>query len=96
MTVLNSSEAVSRGLTSKDMRGDYIWDTEEHITEEAIEQSATNLVPVDSILVVVKSKVLMQQLPVAITKVPICHGQDIKSIQCSNGLQPEFARFVLK
>lgn len=83
-------------LTSKDMRGDYIRDTEEHITEEAIQESATNLVPAGSILVVVKSKVLMHRLPVAIAMVPLCHGQDIKSIQCSDVLQPEFARFALK
>ena len=83
-------------LTSKDMRGDYIWDTEEHITEEAIRHSATKLVPADSILVVVKSKVLMHRLPVAIAKVAMCHGQDIKSIQCLDGLNCEFARFVLK
>jgi type I restriction enzyme S subunit len=83
-------------LTSKDMRSDYIWDTEEHVTQEGIDNSCTNLVPVDSILLVVKSKVLMHRLPVAITKVPICHGQDIKSIQCSPELHPEFARFVLK
>jgi type I restriction enzyme S subunit len=83
-------------LTSKDMRGDYIWDTEEHITEDAIENSATHLVPANSILVVVKSKVLMHRLPVAIAKVPMCHGQDIKSIQCSKSLHEEFARFVLK
>jgi type I restriction enzyme S subunit len=83
-------------LTSKDMRGDYIWDTEEHITEEAIRTSATNLVPADSLLVVVKSKILMRRLPVAIACVPMCHGQDIKSIQCSDALNHEFARFALK
>jgi len=38
----------------------------------------------------------MHRLPVAIAKVPLCHGQDIKSIQCSEALEPEFARFVLK
>lgn len=83
-------------LTAKDMKGEYIWDTEEHITEEAIKNSATNLVSAESILVVVKSKVLMHRLPVATAMVPLCHGQDIKSIQCKNGLQPSFAKFVLK
>jgi type I restriction enzyme, S subunit len=83
-------------LTSKDMRGDYIWDTEEHITEAAVKSSATKLVPAGSILVVVKSKVLMHRLPVAIAKVSLCHGQDIKSIQCSKALHHQFARFVLK
>jgi type I restriction enzyme S subunit len=66
------------------------------LTQAAIENSATKLVPKNSILVVVKSKVLMHRLPVAIAKVPMCHGQDIKSIQCSDELHPEFARFVLK
>src|SRR5206468_4215119 len=83
-------------LTAKDMQGDYIFDTQEHITEEAIANSATNLVPAGSILVVVKSKVLMHRLPLAISKVPLCHGQDIKSIQCLDTLESEFARFVLK
>lgn len=78
------------------MRGDYIWDTEEHITEDAIKNSATKLVPANSILVVVKSKVLMHRLPVAVASVPMCHGQDLKSIQCSKDLHHEFLRFVLK
>jgi type I restriction enzyme S subunit len=83
-------------LTSKDMRGDYIFDTQEHITEAAVANSATHVVPADSILVVVKSKVLMHRLPVAISVVPLCHGQDIKSIQCCNELLPEFARYLLR
>ena len=83
-------------LTSKDMRGDYIYDTQEHITEKAIRESATNLVPVGSILLVVKNKILMHRLPIAITKVPLCHGQDIKSIQCSNKVNSHFLVAVLK
>ncbi len=83
-------------LTSKDMRGDYILDTQEHITEEAIRKSAAKLVPAGSILVVVKSKVLMHTLPVAVARVPLCHGQDIKSIQCSEKVDSLFAVQVLK
>ncbi|MCB9109544.1 MAG: restriction endonuclease subunit S [Anaerolineales bacterium] len=83
-------------LTAKDMIADYISDTQEHVTAEAIKKSATKLVPKGSILVVVKSKVLMRRLPLAITKVPLCHGQDIKSIQCSDRIAPEFLVYVLK
>ena len=83
-------------LTSKDMRGDYIWDTQEHITKEAIARSTTKLVPAKSILVVVKSKILMRRLPLAIAMRPMCHGQDIKSIQCSDELEPVFLLHVLK
>lgn len=83
-------------LTSKDMKGKYIDDTEEHVTEEAIENSATKLVPAGSILLVVKSKILMHRLPIAITTRPMYHGQDIKSIQCSKKINPHFAVYVLK
>ncbi len=83
-------------LTSKDMQGDYIFDTQEHITEEAVENSATKLVPADSILIVVKSKILMHRLPMAIARVTLCHGQDIKSIQCSEKVLPAFVVQILK
>jgi type I restriction enzyme S subunit len=83
-------------LTAKDMRGDYIWNTQEHVTQEVVDNSATKVVPPNSILLVVKSKILMHRLPVAITRVPLCHGQDIKSIQCSPAIHPEFGRFLLK
>jgi type I restriction enzyme, S subunit len=83
-------------LTSKDMKGEYIFDTQEHITQKAIQNSATKLVPKESILMVVKSKVLMHRLPLAIAKVELCHGQDIKSIQCSNKINPYFLLFILK
>jgi type I restriction enzyme S subunit len=78
------------------MRDVYIWDTEEHITEEAIRRSATKLVPTNSVLVVVKSKVLMHRLPLAVAKVPLCHGQDIKSIQCGPEIHHEFVRCLLR
>lgn len=83
-------------LTSKDMHGDYIYDTEEHITEEAIQNSATKLIPAGSILLVVKSKILMHRLPIAIAMRPMCHGQDIKSIQCSDKVTVAFVVYVLK
>ena len=81
-------------FTSKDLKTSLIWDTEEHITEAAITQSATKLVPAGSILIVVKSKVLMHRLPIAKTMVPLCHGQDIKSMQCSSRILPDFLRFA--
>lgn len=66
--------------TSKDMKGEQLLDTQEHITEEAISRSATKLVAPGTILVVVKSKVLMHRLPVLVAEVPTCFGQDLKGI----------------
>lgn len=76
--------------TSKDIKARYLSDTQEHITEEAVRQSATNLVPARTILMVVKSKILMHTLPLAITTRPFCFGQDIKGLICNEGFIPEF------
>ncbi|MGB3495308.1 MAG: restriction endonuclease subunit S [Elainellaceae cyanobacterium] len=66
--------------TPKDMGVDVLNDTKEHITQEAIEQSATKLVNPDCLLIVVKSKVLGRRLPIARTRVSTCFGQDLKAI----------------
>lgn len=66
--------------TSKDMKGEVLSDTEEHITDDAIQNSATKLVPPGTILVVVKSKILMHRLPVLVAAVPTCFGQDLKGL----------------
>ena len=66
--------------SSKDMSVDVLTDTQEHITEDAIENSSTKLVDQECLLIVVKSKILMRRLPVARVTVPICFNQDIKAI----------------
>jgi type I restriction enzyme S subunit len=82
--------------TSKDIKKLYLDDTEEHVTEEAVRSSATNVVPKGTVLVVVKSKILMHSLPVAITQVPMCFGQDIKGLIPKEGITPEFLVYSLQ
>ena len=66
--------------TSKDMKSRFLDDTQEHVTVAAVQASATKVVPPGTVLVVVKSKVLMHRLPVAISRVDTCFGQDLKGI----------------
>ncbi len=77
--------------TSKDIKRELIWDTEEHVTAEAVAKSATKLVPKGTLLVVVKSKILARKLPLTISQIPICFGQDLKGIVPSN---PEAVHFL--
>jgi len=67
-------------VTSKDMKGTFLYDAKEHITKEAINKSSTKLVPINSLLIVVKSKILMHTLPVLLAKVATCFNQDIKAV----------------
>lgn len=81
--------------TSKDMKGEVLSDTEEHITDDAIQNSATKLVPPGTILVVVKSKILMHRLPVLVSAVPTCFGQDLKGLSLRDpGLTYYIARHM--
>lgn len=66
--------------SSKDITSEDLLDTQEHVTPEAIEKSATRIVPIGSILIVVKSKILLHRLPVAIARTAVCFSQDIKAI----------------
>lgn len=73
-------EGTTCWATREDMSGEFLEDTQEHITDQAIANSATKLVQPGTILVVVKSKVLMHRLPVLIAAVPTCLGQDLEGI----------------
>jgi type I restriction enzyme S subunit len=76
--------------TSKDMKGEVLTDTQEHITEEAVNNSATKQVPKGTLLVAVNSKILMHRLPVLMTAVPACFSQDIKGILLRAGFPPRY------
>jgi type I restriction enzyme, S subunit len=80
--------------SSKDIVAEELWDTQEHITKEAIDRSATRIVQAGSILIVVKSKILLHRLPVAITRVPLCFNQDIKALQIIEARVP--GRFLAR
>ena len=82
--------------TSKDMKDLFLDDTQEHVTEDAVHSSATKLVSPGTILVVVKSKVLMHRLPVAITRVQTCFGQDLKGVVVDDSSTPSYVATALR
>lgn len=82
-------------VSPKDMKIDRIDDAEDHITESALYGSATQLVPVGSVLVVVRGMILAHTLPVAVTTGPVAINQDIKALVCGPRLMPEFLHAVL-
>ncbi|MGC9261892.1 MAG: restriction endonuclease subunit S, partial [Phycisphaerae bacterium] len=51
-------------VSPKDMGGDEIHDSEDHISQRAVEESSASLIPVGSVLVVVRSGILKHTLPV--------------------------------
>ena len=84
-------------LSPKDMKEDYISDTEDHITGAALEASTTNLIPAGSIVCVVRSGVLKHSLPVALLTRDMCINQDLVALKPRTGkLLATFLLYLLK
>ncbi|MEK7619947.1 MAG: restriction endonuclease subunit S [Patescibacteria group bacterium] len=83
-------------VSPKDMGDEFIEDTEDHITQEAIAESATNLIPPNSLLVVTRSGILKHTVPIAITARPVAINQDIKALIPSAEINPIFLYWQLR
>ncbi len=77
-------------VSPKDMKTDVITDTEDHITTEAITNSATKLVDRGSVLIVYRSGILAHTFPVAIAGRPMTLNQDLKALTSNGEVNNEF------
>lgn len=84
-------------VSPKDMKSDFITDAEDHISELAISESATRLVPPGTVLCVVRSGILQHTFPVALTSVPVAFNQDITAITVNElRIDARYLFFVFK
>lgn len=67
-------------VSPKDMKATLLSDASDHITQDAVDNSATSIVPEKSILVVVRSGILAHSLPVAQAARSLAFNQDIKAL----------------
>jgi type I restriction enzyme S subunit len=83
-------------VSPKDMKRDKIGDAQDHITEDAVAQSATNLVEADSVLIVVRSGILQHTLPVAIAQREVALNQDLKAVKTLCTIGSDYLALALK
>ena len=84
-------------ISPKDMKEDFLTDTEDHISELAITSSTTKLIPAGSITCVVRSGVLAHSLPVAFLVRDMCINQDLVALTPkSSALLPRFLFYLIK
>ena len=67
-------------VSPKDMKSTTIDDTEDHITKEGLESSATKIIAPGAVLLVVRSGILRHSIPIAINRVPIALNQDMRAL----------------
>jgi type I restriction enzyme M protein len=84
-------------VSPKDMKADFLFDTEDHLSVDAIAESATKMVPEDTVLAVVRSGILKHSFPVAMIRRPMCFNQDIVAFRPDHErLVSEFLLWWLK
>lgn len=82
-------------VSPKDMKSDSITDTEDHISAEGLSNSATQMVPPNSVLLVTRSGILRHSIPVAVNAVPVTLNQDMRAFLPDERLAPSFlARLI--
>lgn len=77
-------------VSPKDMKFDVILDTEDHITPEAIRNSATRLISQGAVLVVYRSGILAHSFPVAIAGRDVTINQDLKALTSKSEIRNEY------
>ena len=81
--------------SSKDLKADELFDTQDHISQKAIDDGAATLIPAGSILTVVRGMILRHTFPVAITRVPMAINQDLKVIRPSGQVTSVYLAWLL-
>jgi type I restriction enzyme S subunit len=82
--------------SSKDLKVEELSDTEDHITQKAIEEGAADLVPEDSLLIVVRGMILAHSFPVVKSRVQMAINQDLKAIRPCDKLDVDFLGWLLR
>ena len=65
-------------VSSKDMKSDVVTDSQIKINRLGLDNSTAKMVPINSVIMVIRSGILKHTLPVAINAVPITVNQDLK------------------
>lgn len=84
-------------VSPKDMKVEKeLIETVDYVTDSAIQNSSTILIPKGRIIIVVRSGILKHTVPVAINTVPVTLNQDMKAIEPNQLILPEFLFWLLK
>jgi type I restriction enzyme S subunit len=80
--------------SAKDMKKYFLADTEDHISDEAV-QKATKLVPAGTVLLLTRGMTLLDDVPICLSMRPMTFNQDVKAIRSKNGLLQEYLPYLL-
>ena len=83
-------------VSPKDMKSDVIRDSEDHISDSALNETRLALLPTSTVLVVVRGMILLHTIPIAITAVETTINQDMKGLFAKSGILPEYLAHLIR
>jgi type I restriction enzyme S subunit len=83
-------------VSPKDFKEFYLNDAEDHISEKGVKDAGLKLIPKHSVLMVVRSGVLIHSLPVAFNLEPVTINQDLKALITNDDINAEYLAFYLR
>jgi type I restriction enzyme S subunit len=78
----------------KDMKRPRLYDTEDHISAEALAEGS-RLVPAKTVFVVTRGMILAKDLPVAIAEVPMAFNQDMRALLPTGAINGDFLLYAI-
>jgi type I restriction enzyme S subunit len=83
-------------VSPKDMKSEIVSDSIDHISQEAIDGSATSLIPKGAVLMVVRSGILARIVPLAVTGRELTINQDLKALCPKSVIETRFLYNLLE
>jgi type I restriction enzyme S subunit len=77
-------------VSPKDMKARELYDSEDHISDEATTETSARLLNPNCVLIVVRGMILAHTVPAAILRVPAAINQDMKAMVPVTGILPEY------
>lgn len=83
-------------FSSKDIKDFYLTDSEDHITEKAIEDCGLTLYDANSVVFCARSGILRHTFPVAVMKCQGTINQDLRLLTTANSVDSDFLMYYLR
>ncbi|MBQ4447082.1 MAG: restriction endonuclease subunit S [Clostridia bacterium] len=83
-------------VSSKDIKSDYLLDSEDHITQTAVDECGLTLFSSGALIFCVRSGILRHTFPVAVATIPVTINQDLRSLSMTGDVNPAFVLYYMR
>ena len=83
-------------FSSKDIKADYLFDSEDHISRQAVDECGLTVHDENSVVFCARSGILRHTFPVAVLKCKGTINQDLRVLATSAAIDPEFLMYYLR